>query len=63
MIEVGDVVKCISNYKSMTIGSYGVVKEFAGDKVSIELASSVGSTGSLTTIMNISDLVKVGKLF
>lgn len=63
MLEKGDVVKCISLYTNMTIGSYGVVKEVNEDKANIEIASSVGNTGSFTTIMKISDLVKVGKLF
>lgn len=63
MFEVNDIVKCISNYKSMKIGSYGVVKEINCDEVEVEVASKVGNVGSLMTTMNMSDLVKVGRLF
>lgn len=63
MLEIGDVVKCISNYKNMVIGSYGVVKGIDGESVNIEIASKIGSTGSLTATMNVNDIVKVGKLF
>lgn len=63
MLEIGDVVMCISNYKIMKIGSYAVVKKIDGEHVEVEIASRVGNIGSYTTIMNTRDIVKVGRLF
>lgn len=63
MLEINDVVKCISNYKMMNIGSYGIVKRIDGDKIEVEIASKVGRMHQLTALMDIKDIVKVGKLF
>ena len=63
LLEEKDVVMCISNYKTMKIGSYAVVKKIDGELAEVEIASRVRNTGAYTTIMNISDIVKVGKLF
>ena len=63
MLEINDVVKCISKYTTMTVGSYGVVKSVSGTKVTVEIASTVGNTGSLSVSMRPADIVKVGRIF
>lgn len=62
MIQVNDVVMCISPYQTMNIGSYGIVKSIFGNMTNVEVAGRVGQTGSLTATMKIADLKKVGIL-